>query len=70
MDLKSEREAANTRRKLELLEKLHRDAENESGGDEELREIEMESLTRLINQLKEELARYEAHRSTAVGQRG
>ncbi len=34
---------------------------NETGGDEELREASMESLMRLINQLKKEIARYEAH---------
>ena len=61
MDLRSEREVANTRKKLQLLEGLYEAAENETGDDEELREMEMESLKRLINQLKEEIARYEAH---------
>ena len=66
MDLRNERELANTREKLQRLEALYEADENESGGDEELRETEMESLKRLINQLKEEIARYEvrqpAHR--------
>jgi len=61
MDLKNERELANTRKKLQQLEDLYEADEQETGGDEELREIEMESLKRLINQLKEEIARYEAH---------
>ena len=61
MDLRNERELANTREKLQRLEALYEADENESGGDEELREAEMESLRRLINQLKEEIARYEAH---------
>ena len=61
MDLKNERELANTREKLQRLEDLYQADENETGGDEELREAEMESLKRLINQFKEEIARYEAH---------
>ncbi len=61
MDLRNEREVANTREKLRRLELLYEADENETGGDEELREAEMESLKRLINQLKEEIARYEAH---------
>ncbi|MBI4579855.1 MAG: hypothetical protein HY718_09145 [Planctomycetes bacterium] len=60
MDLRNEREVANTRTKLARLEARYAAHEQETGGDEELREITMESLTRLINQLKEEIARYEA----------
>ena len=61
MDLRSERELANTRKKLRQLEDLCEADEHETGGDEELRAVEIESLRRLINQLKEEIARYEAH---------
>ncbi len=60
MDLRNEQELANTREKLERLEALYEADEKETGDDEELREAEMESLKRLINQLKEEIARYEA----------
>ncbi len=60
MDLKNERELANTRAKLLLLESMYRDAEGEPASDDEIREAELESLQRLINQLKEEIARYEA----------
>ena len=60
MDLRNERELANTRKKLQQLEALYDADANESDGDEELREVEMESLWRLINQLREEIARYEA----------
>jgi len=63
MDLKSDRELANTRKKLQQLEALYRADENETDGDEEMREIEMESLKRLINQLTEEIARYEARQA-------
>ena len=61
MNLQNERELANTRRKLARLEDLYGAHESETGGDEELREMTMESLRRLINQLKVEIARYEAH---------
>lgn len=64
MDLKNERELANTRAKLRRLEALYRADETETGGDEELREMEMQSLKRLINQLKEEIARYEVLQPT------
>jgi hypothetical protein len=59
VDLRNERELANTRRKLQQLESLYEADANESDGDAELREAEMESLRRLINQFKEEIARYE-----------
>ncbi len=64
MSLRNERELANTRKKLERLEALYAKRENESGADEELREMTMESLRRTINQFKEEIARYEAHQPT------
>ncbi len=60
MNLQNDRELANTREKLERLEALRAAHENETGGDRELREMTMESLNRLINQFKEEIARYEA----------
>ncbi len=61
MTLRSERELVNTRKKLRMLEEDYEARAAETGGDEELREMTMESLKRLINQLKEEIARYEAH---------
>jgi uncharacterized protein involved in exopolysaccharide biosynthesis len=64
MELRNERELANTRAKLARLEALYEEDEKETGDDEELREIEMESLKRTINQFKEEIARYEARHAT------
>lgn len=61
MKILNETELKNTRQKLARLQALYQQAEHETGGDEELREIEMESLMRLINQLKEEVARSEVH---------
>jgi hypothetical protein len=62
MSLQSERELENTKRKLRVLEESYDEARADTTEDQHLREIEMESLKRLINQLKEEIARYEAHR--------
>jgi flagellar biosynthesis chaperone FliJ len=61
--LQNDRELANTREKLRLLEESYDEVRRETGGDEELREAELESLKRFMNQLKEEIARYEAHQT-------
>jgi len=61
VDLRNEQEAANTRVKLERLEARYAAHENETSGDARLRRLSMISLKRMINQFKEELARYEAH---------
>ena len=63
MSLRNEHELANTRWKLARMEARYEALRSESGGDEELRELTMESLKRTINQFKEEIARYEAHQS-------
>jgi len=54
-------ELVNTRRKLRELERLYEADEKETGGDEELRELSMKSLKRLINQMKEEIIWTEVH---------
>jgi len=64
MNLKNDQELVNTKRKLQLLEKRYEDARADEDEDEHLRALSMESLKRLINQLKEEIARYEAHQPT------
>ena len=61
MTLKSEIELANTRAKLDRLEARFEKLRSETGGDEHVRELTMQSLKRYINQFKEEIARYEAH---------
>ncbi|HEX5472128.1 MAG TPA: hypothetical protein VFW73_09585 [Lacipirellulaceae bacterium] len=65
MDLKNDHELMNTQRKLRKLEALYEEDANETGGDEDLREAEMESLKRQINRLKEEIARYQARQPAA-----
>ena len=63
MSLKNDIELANTRAKLARVEARYRALRDETGGDEELREATMESLKRFINQLSEEITRYEICRS-------
>jgi hypothetical protein len=63
MNLKSDREVANTKGKLLLLEQWYEEARSDPHEDEHIRQLTMESYMRLINQLKEEIARYEAHQT-------
>lgn len=58
-------ELANTRRKLSELERLYQSHEHETGGDEELREMSMQSLKKLINQMKEEIIWTEVHQPSS-----
>ena len=61
MSLRDDQQLMNTKQKLRLLEESYEESRADFEGDEHLRELELESLKRLINQLKEEIARYEAH---------
>ena len=63
MKLRNDRELANTREKLRLLELSYEEvrAEIVSEEDRDLRDAELESIKRLINQFKEEIACYHAH---------
>lgn len=61
MILQSQHELDNTREKLRMLEQHYERKRNEPADDEHLRELTMRSLKKMINQLKEEIARYEAH---------
>ena len=63
MNLQSHRELEATREKLRLLEERYEANKREQGGDEHVRETSMKSLKRLINQLKEEIARFESRSS-------
>ncbi len=60
MELKSKREVERTRAKLTRLEARYEALRHDSAGDPRLRQLSMTSLKRLINQFKEEIARYEA----------
>lgn len=61
MNLTNDIELANTRAKLERLEAHYDARRNEPVGDETLRALSLRSVKRTIDQLKEEIARYEAH---------
>ena len=60
MSLQSQRELEVTREKLRLLEERYAANQREQGGDQHVRELSMRSLKQLINQLKEEIARFES----------
>ncbi len=67
MTLESDRELEAARRKLRLLEERYEAQRRETGGNEHVRDLSMRSLKRLINQLKEEIARFESRRSVRSG---
>lgn len=67
MSLQGHRELETTRDKLKLLEQRYEAERLEEGGNEHARELSMRSLRRLINQLKEEIARFEPRISTRTG---
>jgi hypothetical protein len=61
MSLNSLSELEPTRAKLRMLEESYQAAQLDVSGSAHTREIELRSLRQLINQLKEEIARFEAH---------
>ncbi len=63
MELKDEREVEVTREKRRLLETRYQAASKDAGDDAHVQELTLRSLKRLINQMKEEIARFEALRS-------
>jgi len=67
MSLQSQRELEATREKLRLLEDRYEANRQENDSDKHVTELSMRSLKRLINQLKEEIARFES-RSTTVAE--
>lgn len=63
MSLTSDRELDVTRQKLKVLEDRFEASKQETGGDAHAHELSQRSLKRLINQLKEEIVRYEIRRT-------
>lgn len=61
MKLQSKRQLEVTRQKLKMLEEQYEATRSKPGADEHLRELTLHSLKKLINQLKEEIVRFEAH---------
>jgi len=64
MGLGSDRELANAREKLRLLEESCEETRVDPDEVEHIRKVTMESLKRLMNRLKEEIARYQARQQT------
>ena len=63
MELKDARELEVTREKLRMLEKHYETRLHEPADDPYVRDLSLRSIKRMINQMKEEIARYEAHRN-------
>jgi uncharacterized protein involved in exopolysaccharide biosynthesis len=64
MTLQSNRELEVTRRKLSELEQLYAKAQASPAEGDYARELTLRSLRRTINQLKEEIARFETRASS------
>lgn len=60
MDLTNDHQLANTRAKLAELEARYEALRRDTGEDAQVREVTMRSLWKYINQLNEEIRRYEA----------
>jgi hypothetical protein len=69
MGLRSRRELEATGKKLRLLEERYEAEKRAQGGDAHVRELSMRSLKRLINQLQEEITRFESRSSLGTGPR-
>ena len=63
MNLQSKRELEVTREKLKMLEEQYEATRAKPGVDEHVRELTLQSLKKLINQLKEEIIRYQSRMS-------
>ncbi len=63
MALKNATQLQNTREKLRELEAHYESRRRQPGADSPVRRLSLQSVKKLINQLKEEIARYEAHQS-------
>jgi len=66
MTLRSQRELEITREKLRMLEERLEESRREHDVNEHVQELSQRSLKRLINQLKEEIAWFEAHQSVTT----
>lgn len=66
MSVQSERQSENTRVKLKLLEVRLRDLDAEPVANVQTRELTRKSLKKIVNQLREEIVRFEAHQVAAT----
>ena len=63
MSIQSTRQLENTRRKLQMLEGRLEELDAEPVANPHTRELTRRSLKKLVNQLKEEIARFESRAS-------
>ena len=61
MRLRSQREVDNTRKKLQMLEQHYQETLAEPCENEHVQELTLQSLKRMINQMKEEIIWFECH---------
>jgi len=61
MRLQSQRELDATREKLRLTEQQYEKSANSPCENEHVQELTLQSLKRIINQMKEEIAVFESH---------
>jgi hypothetical protein len=66
MCLQNKRQLENTRAKLKLLEDRLRELDGEPVTNARTRELTRQSLKKLVNQLKEEIIRFEARQAPAA----
>jgi hypothetical protein len=59
MSIQNRRQLENTRAKLQELEQRYAALQQQTTDNEHIRELTLRSLKRLINQFKEEIARFE-----------
>lgn len=64
MNIQSKRELEVTRRKLRRLEEQYEKSSTAPGDKNYARQLGLRSLRRIANQLKEEIARFEAREKT------
>ena len=62
MELKDEREVEVTRQKLKSLEEHYEASRKQPSDDPHIDELSLRSIRRMINQMKEEILRFEARR--------
>ena len=66
MNIQSKRELEVTRKKLHGLEELYEKTRLASSANDYAAQLTLRSLRRTVNQLKEEIARFEARDQTAA----
>ncbi|MFO0957280.1 MAG: hypothetical protein U0800_07400 [Isosphaeraceae bacterium] len=67
MDLKNSKELEVTRDKIRSLEARYEEIRGKPANNPHVRELTLRSLKKLINQLKEEIVRYQIHHGVAAG---